>query len=42
MLDYLDVVVELVDGSLLEKFSEIERLEKQISEKILSVLGLRV
>ncbi len=42
MLDNLEVVVELVDGSLLEKFSEIERLEKQISEKIHSVLGLRV
>ena len=42
MLDNLEVVVELVDGSLLEKFSEIERLERQISEKIHSVLGLRV
>lgn len=42
MLDTLEVVVELVDGSLLEKFSEIEKLEKQISEKIHSVLGLRV
>lgn len=42
MLDNLEVVVELVDGSLLERFSEIERLEKEISEKIHSVLGLRV
>lgn len=42
MLDNLEVVVELVDGSLLEKFSEIERLEKEISDKIHSVLGLRV
>lgn len=42
MLDNLEVVVELVDGSLLEKFSEVEKLEKQISERIHSVLGLRV
>ncbi len=42
MLDNLEVVVELVDGSLLERFSEVEKLEKQISEKIHSVLGLRV
>ena len=42
MLDNLEVVVELVDGSLLEKFSEIERLEREMSDKIHSVLGLRV
>ncbi len=42
MLDNLEVVVELTDGSLLEKFSEVERLEKEMSEKIHSVLGLRV
>ena len=42
MLDNLEVVVELVDGSLLEKYSEIERLEKEISAKIHSVLGLKV
>ena len=42
MLDNLEVVVELVDGSLLERFSEIEKLEKMIKEKIHSVLGLRV
>ncbi len=42
MLDNLEVVVELIDGSLLEKFSEVERLEKEISEKIHSVLGLKV
>lgn len=42
MLDNLEVVVELVDGKLLEKFSEIEALEKEMSEKIHSVLGLRV
>ena len=42
MLDNLEVVVELVDGKLLDKFSEIEALEKEMSEKIHSVLGLRV
>ncbi|MBE5039661.1 phenylacetate--CoA ligase family protein [Ructibacterium gallinarum] len=42
MMDNLEVVVELIDGSLLEKFSEIEKLEKQIADKIHSVLGLRV
>lgn len=42
MLDNLEVVVELIDGSLLEKYSEIERLEKEMSEKIHSVLGLKV
>lgn len=42
MLDNLEVVVELIDGSLLEKFSEIEKLEKMMSEKIHSVLGLKV
>lgn len=40
MLDNIEVVVELVDGSLLEKFSEIEKLERTIKEKIHSVLGL--
>ena len=42
MLDNLEVVVELIDGSLLEKFSEVERLEKEITAKIHSVLGLKV
>ena len=42
MLDNLEVIVELIDGSLLEKFSEIEKLEKMMSEKIHSVLGLKV
>lgn len=42
MLDNLEVVVELVDGSLLEEFSEIEKLEAEMRERIHSVLGLRV
>jgi len=39
-MDALEVHVELVDGSLLEKFSELEKVEKQIKAKIHSVLGL--
>ena len=40
MLDTLEIVVELVDGSLLERFSEIEKLENEMKERH-SVLGLR-
>ncbi len=38
--DSLEVRVELADESLLEKFSELENLEKSISNKLHSVLGL--
>lgn len=41
MLDTLKIVVELVDGSLLERFSEIEKLENEMKERLHSVLGLR-
>ena len=41
MLDYLEVVVELIDGELLTSFSEVEKLQKEISAKLHSVLGLR-
>ena len=41
MLDKLEIVVELVDGSLLESFSEIENLERKMRERLNSVLGLR-
>ena len=41
MLDTLEIVVELVDGSLLERFSEIEKLENEMKERLRSVLGLR-
>ena len=41
MLDKLEIVVELVDGSLLERFSEIEKLENEMKERLHSVLGLR-
>ena len=41
MLDNLEIVVELVDGSLLERYSEVEKLSREISERLNSVLGLR-
>lgn len=42
MMDNIEVVVELVDGSLLERFAELEQLERKIKERIHSVLGLDV
>ncbi len=42
MMDNIEVVVELVDGSLLERFAELEQLERVIKERIHSVLGLDV
>lgn len=39
-IDELEVRVELADGSLLEKFSELENLENSIKNKLRSVLGL--
>lgn len=42
MMDNIEVVVELVDGSLLERFAELEQLERTIKERIHSVLGLDV
>lgn len=42
MMDNIEVVVELVDGSLLERFAELEQLERRIKERIHSVLGLDV
>lgn len=41
MLDNLEVVVELVDGSLLDKYSEVESLENKIKARLHSVLGLK-
>lgn len=41
-LDDLEVRVELVDGRLLERYSELERLEERITRKIYTVLGLNV
>ena len=42
MMDNIEVVVELVDGSMLERFAELEQLERRIKERIHSVLGLDV
>lgn len=42
MMDNIEVVVELVDGSLLERFAELEQLERVMKERIHSVLGLDV
>ena len=39
-MDEIEVHVELVDGSLLEKFSELEVLEKNIKHKLRSVLQI--
>lgn len=39
-LDTLEVNVELFDGSLLERYRELEALQKTVREKLRSVLGL--
>jgi len=37
-MDAIEVHVELIDGSVLEKFSELERIEKELRHKIKTVL----
>ncbi|NLM49583.1 MAG: phenylacetate--CoA ligase [Clostridiaceae bacterium] len=39
-VDDLEVLVEVVDSSLLEKFSELEALEQRVKSKIHTVLGI--
>ena len=39
--DTLEVKVELVDATLLEKFSELERLQKELFHRIHTVLGIK-
>lgn len=39
-MDSLEVRVELIDGALLERYSELEALERNIREKLRTVLGL--
>ncbi len=39
-VDILEVKVELLDGDLLERFSELEQLERGIQKKLQTVLGL--
>lgn len=41
-IDELEVLVELIDGSMLERFSELENLERTIRRKIYTVLGIEV
>lgn len=39
-MDDIEVLVELIDGSVLEKFSELEKLEKGIRHKLKTVLQI--
>jgi len=39
-MDAIEVLVELIDGSLLEKFSELEKLENKIRHKIKTTLQI--
>jgi phenylacetate-CoA ligase len=39
-LDTLEVLVELIDNSLLEKYSELERLNRDVKSRLKTVLGL--
>ena len=39
-MDNIEVMVELVDGSLLERYSELESLQNRIAARIMSILGL--
>jgi phenylacetate-CoA ligase len=39
-LDYIEVLVELSDASMLESFKELERTEKLVREKLKVILGI--
>lgn len=39
-MDYIEVQVELIDGKILEKFSELEKLENEIRHKLKTVLQI--
>ncbi len=39
-MDNIEVVVEVMDGSLLERYSELEKLENNIRHRLQTVLGL--
>ncbi|MCL2082768.1 MAG: phenylacetate--CoA ligase [Oscillospiraceae bacterium] len=41
-MDTLEIQVELIDGAVLEKFSILERVQKDIAQEICNVLGLSV
>jgi hypothetical protein len=40
--DTLEVRVELIDGSLLEKYAELEALQKNIHDRIKAILGIEI
>ncbi|MBR2892944.1 MAG: phenylacetate--CoA ligase [Clostridia bacterium] len=40
--DTLEVRVELIDGTLLEKYSELEKLRKNIHDRIKNILGIEI
>lgn len=40
--DTLEVRVELIDGSLLEKYAELESLQKNIHDRIKAILGIEI
>lgn len=40
--DTLEVRVELIDGSLLEKYGELEALQKRIHDRIKAILGIEI
>lgn len=40
--DTLEVRVELIDGSLLEKYAELEALQKRIHDRIKAILGIQI
>ncbi len=39
-MDTLEVLVELIDGSLLEKYAQLEALQREIHNKLKTVLGI--
>ncbi len=39
-MDTLEVQVELIDGGLLERYSELERVERLVKHRLTSVLGI--
>lgn len=40
--DTLEVRVELIDGSLLERYAELEALQKKIHDRIKAILGIEI
>lgn len=40
--DQLEVRVELIDGTLLERYAELEALQKRVHDRIKSILGIEI